>query len=687
MKKLLMIVATIVAIVGCELLGLDFSSTEDNEKEDIESTSADIVYLMQDNIYPFESVFVNNDGACIAIKKDTIYAYIAVIDSLKKDGDDMLVVYLDDTGNIRRLYNKGISLDVAYNNDGSINLWYCDGNGADEVFEGIQYTRYETGTKAGAVLNPMDFATVAVTVLGGISGIGDAVAHSSKIGEAAKAVVAADLITIGKFSNTAIETITGMSSVAIAAIVGAGVPLAAFLAAINISYAAIQDWQNAVAEQYFGSATPVTGDAVQLTDTHFVISYRITGVEENRTDFNVGVIVADGRIISGNAVFITKNHHLYKKSVPYTADSGCIIINLEELNLKKEDRFQYRIFLESTDDNGFKWDDMMLDYWRYGTVWNLEIGEPAIKVTETKQTDVEDNNGHNYNFEFDVTASNEIPFDVDEWGVAIYETFSEICSSEDDMTDSKRAFGQGSRTMSFTVNISGVMMNTESEQFTPIINHFAVPYVSFDGHSYNLFANAVKIDLAYANEEGSNDDNESNEGDDNESNEGDDNESNEGDDNENNEDGIYRITILGSDKQHFSIGASLEVQVIDGYYDGIDKGATLKNEETQLNNGHFLLVRESKNSFVSYSNGKFYASLWYEYKEREFDFYYDEYGYELCRVYWEYVLYYYAEFSFPAISGTYLPYAGGSMVKSPDSNGVISSGTTPDVKVQLEIIQ
>lgn len=55
--------------------------------------------------------------------------------------------------------------------------------------------------------------------------------------------------------------------------------------------------------------------------------------------------------------------------------------------------------------------------------------------------------------------------------------------------------------MAFTVNVNEVMMNTDREPYTPIINHFAVPYVSFDGHTYGIFDNAVKIKLEYKEKE------------------------------------------------------------------------------------------------------------------------------------------------------------------------------------------
>ena len=492
MKRLLLFVIASVALVGCDLLGLDFtiSGSEDKGNPDL-TMPKDTVYLLQDDIYAFESVFVTKDGYCMGIQKDTTFAYVAAIDSI--NGQGALVLYFDEIGKVRRLHGKDHTIDLSYNDDGSVNLWYQGTDGASEIENNIRlsYSRsaYKMSTKAGDVFDPMDIATIALS-LTDFKDIGEKAALS----EGSKALLAADLLTTGPFSNTSTETLTGVSSVAIAALIGGNVPLEALIAAINIANAAINDWQNAVAESYFGSAIPVTGEAVQLTDKHFVVSYSITDVDPGKTDFNVGVIVADG-------LFITKNHNLYKKSIPYSSNNGRIIINLGELNLKKGEKFKYRVFIESTIDNGFKWDDIMLDYWRYGAVKNLIVDEPAIRVNSTEQTNSKDNNGHSYTFDFNVSASNGIPFEVDGWGVAVYETFSSTCGSNDDLIDYQSATGQGSRSMAFTVNVSEAMMNTDSEPYTPIINHFAVPYVSFDGHTYGIFENAVKVKLEYKEKE------------------------------------------------------------------------------------------------------------------------------------------------------------------------------------------
>ena len=492
MKKLILIFASLATFAGCEILGLDFMNSGSEDKENPDMTMPkDTVYLLQDEIDAFESVFVTKDGYCMGVQKDTTFAYVAAIDSI--NGQGTLVIYFDEVGKVRRLHGKDHTIDLSYNDDGSVNLWYQGTNGTSEIENNIRlsYSRsaYKMSTKAGDVFDPMDIATIALS-LTDLKDIGE----KTVLSEASNALLAADLLTTGPFSNTSTEVLTGVSSVAIAALIGGNVPIAALIAAINIANAAINDWQNAVAESYFGSAQPVTGEAVQLTDKHFVISYSITDVDPGKTDYSVGVIVADG-------LFITKNHNLYKKTIPYSSSNGRIIINIGDLNPKKGDKFKYRVFIESTIDNGFKWDDMMLDYWRYGAVRDLIIDEPAIRINSTEQTNAEDNNGHSYTFDFNVSASNGISFDVDSWGVAIYETFSEKCESNDDLKESKSAEGQGTKILAFSVNVNEVMMNTDREPYTPIINHFAVPYVSFDGHTYGIFDNAVKIKLEYKENE------------------------------------------------------------------------------------------------------------------------------------------------------------------------------------------
>lgn len=201
------------------------------------------------------------------------------------------MVYIDSLGKVRRVFNDGKSLDISYNSVGNVNLWYREVDGTSEVFNDIKYTSTKTitksSTKAGEVFNPMDIASIGL-VLWDLRDIGDAVAFNPLIGDVLKANISADLLTTGPFSNTTTEILTGITSVAITAAIGtSSLPIAVLLATIGVADAAISDWQNSVADRYFGTATPITGDAVQLTDNHFVISYSLNGINPNQTDFNI----------------------------------------------------------------------------------------------------------------------------------------------------------------------------------------------------------------------------------------------------------------------------------------------------------------------------------------------------------------------------------------------------------------
>lgn len=494
MKHFLQFIFVIAILTGCDILFTDNNFIDDKNNEEALPCK---LYHITDDITPFESVFLAEDGNCLAIKKDTTFGYVAVIDSLKADDEKALVVYLDSLGKVRRLFNDGKSLDITHNDERHLNLWYRDTDGTSEVFDLILNTPQDTTilaiTKAGEVFDPMDIASIAFALLD-LKDIGKAVAFNSHIADGLKANILADLLTVGPFSNTATEVLTGITSVAITAAIGAGgLPLTALLATIGIANAAISDWQNIVADNCFGSAIPITGDAVQVTDKHIVIHYSLSNVVPSKTDFLVGVIVADG-------LFITKNHHLLKESVAYESQSGYITINIEELHKVKGDRLKYRVYLEPINDNGFKWDDELLDYWRYGEVKEFEIAEPELTITSVRQTNAIDNNGHNYLFEVEITASNSIPFEENFlWGVNVYESFSEICESTDDVIMSKEIYTSGNVCEKFSLNIdiNGVYMHTDNNPYTPIANFFAVPYVCFDGYLYELFTKAHKLSLSY----------------------------------------------------------------------------------------------------------------------------------------------------------------------------------------------
>ena len=499
MRRLILILYTLAAVAGCELLAPDHEPDNDGN---IDIQSRDTVYRVTQDIEPFESMFVSTSGHMMAIRKDSVYSYAVYMDSVDVNEHSALVAFVDSDGRICKLYQNGETISVTYGSDNSIAITFINDEGELETITDTRLTSWTAMTKAGNVLDPYDIFSAA-NVAKDAGEILTGLAKNKKFNTelTLKSCALAEQIAAFRFGNTA--TAVGLGTIAVLMAANpAGFTVAVILGILDVANAAISDWQDIVAELCFGTSTPVTGDAVQLTDRHFVISYSVTDVPSYITDFNVGVIIADG-------MFITKNHHLLKQTVPYTSGSGHLIVNIESLNKKKGDRLKYRVFLESQSDNawgpgneqGIKWDDEVLDYWRYGSVKEFEIAEPALSVTSVKLTGAEDNNGHNYLFDFDVTVTNGIPFEVDEWGVAIYETFSETCESTDDLVDSGSAHGQGSKTFSFNVNISDVFMNTDTKPYTPVINHFAVPYISFDGHTYGLFENAVEIALAYEEKE------------------------------------------------------------------------------------------------------------------------------------------------------------------------------------------
>ena len=491
LKRFLFFLCFTAMLVGCEMLSTNNDFNDNGNNESIEEKTKLSIYQITEDIDVFESVFLAEDGYCLAIKEDTTFGYVAVIDSLKADDEKALVVYIDSLGKVKRVFNDGKSLDISYNSDENINLWYREADGTSEVFNEIKYTSTKAITKAGEVFDPTDFVSIGLALLD-LKDLGDVVVFNPLIGEALKANIVADLLTTGPFSNTTTEILTGVTSVAITAAIGtSSVPIAVLLATIGVADAVISDWQNMVADSYFGTATPITGDAVQLTDNHFVISYSLNGVNPNQTDFNIGVIIADG-------LYITNNHHLLKKSISYDkSDTGYIIVNLKELDNKKGDKLKYRIYLEPANENGFKWDDKLLDYWRYGEVKNFIIDEPALKIESAVQTNATSYHGYKYSFSADVNVTNNIPLNLEEWGVAIYSSWSEECTSEDDQYDIKSANGKGNQTISFSIDVDDVMMDIETTPNIPTINHFAVPYIIINGDILYFFDISQKITLQY----------------------------------------------------------------------------------------------------------------------------------------------------------------------------------------------
>ena len=72
MKRLIIILSALATLAGCEMLGLDFTNSGSDDKKNPDMTTPrDTVYLIQEDIDSFESVFVTKDGYCMGIQKDT----------------------------------------------------------------------------------------------------------------------------------------------------------------------------------------------------------------------------------------------------------------------------------------------------------------------------------------------------------------------------------------------------------------------------------------------------------------------------------------------------------------------------------------------------------------------------------------------------------------------------------------
>ena len=67
-KKLILMFASLATFAGCEMLGLDFTFPDYEDKENPDLTMPkDTVYLLQEDIDSFESVFVTKDGYCMGM--------------------------------------------------------------------------------------------------------------------------------------------------------------------------------------------------------------------------------------------------------------------------------------------------------------------------------------------------------------------------------------------------------------------------------------------------------------------------------------------------------------------------------------------------------------------------------------------------------------------------------------------
>lgn len=397
----LMLALVLVMFFSCSEKN-DLLQENDNKVNVLRSDS---IYVGVDASGEFDYLAILGTGYSAALKKDSTYAWVCVLDSVVPNEKTGVVAYADASGKVQRVVTLEYILNFSHNDDADkIDIFVYNRNDKSSTWvKGIAnpYQAYKASRRAGNVLTPTAVVGVLSDIvsgaLGGLSG-----------------VATSGLGVVNAFGGNTLTTAgVGALSVGLAFATGAGeiaLLVAGLKAVIDTGIAGINDMQNHFARELYENAFPVT-ESYTAVDNTVYLKCRVNGASMNTNlVFNVGIILADGP-------FITKNHYLQKQSAAYSGDHEYTFT----FKVEKNKRYKYRAFLEPSFELGFA---NVLDYWRYGDVENFMIMDKPVEITAFKQTDSQYKDygfrynyiNYSYKYEYAVTTKLNSHEEVEDWG-------------------------------------------------------------------------------------------------------------------------------------------------------------------------------------------------------------------------------------------------------------------------------
>lgn len=435
-----------------------------------------------DDCGEFDLLGSTNSGYVFAVKQDTAGHYATVVTKVGATDDDALVLYTNEKNQICRIYNKNYCVDLHYHDSNKVNYIITQGDDV-KVIEDQEFSPQATSwfnTEPWSIYAVTQGQNV-LTPYGIISNIVAFLTGSSTAAQLAN-ILGLGSILGGKVGvgYTIVAAATGIT-VAIAAGGAAGITIASLFALLNISNAVIEVIQNKIAQYYMGEAIPEIVEWKPITSESISVTVRVYDVRLSKSDFYVGVILADGLL------FITKRYNSQLHKVSYNGD---MFYTFTFDNLDKNKTYKIRAFIEPS--YSLKFDDYF-DYCSYSPVINNVRTSSLVTIEKAVQTSCEKSLGYHFGINAKATCSGN----VDDWGVAICtETPFDV---KDLQTLGKRNV-QGTKEFSLSLDVTGAFMDEEDPFNTvPLLDYYAIPYIEYKDTKFYDLGNKVKLDLKYSN--------------------------------------------------------------------------------------------------------------------------------------------------------------------------------------------
>lgn len=443
-----------------------------------------------ESLQGWEEALFSSTGAYVMKQRDEAYGYTYMI-GLADSPNNCAMILCDLSNRPREIYTQGtlISFNDYTEKGVDISVYDSESGITTEHVPCIFPTHLETRT----ALTRSDEIPIAISLGLKVQALGEFAAnvHDYYTGgsgvKAALSTVSAVAMALGYTTDGWVNALTTAVSAASDVTMWLKFGGKALGGAVTFTIGAYVDLDLKYKELYkqqienlYGDCQVTTGGARTTSQSSAKITLEISDFETlPYTGYQCGIAIS-----KSNLLYPTFNERCHLLDVN---SDGTYTIDVEGL---EEGQYRYRAFIISSSRVSMWKGDIAGPLILYGEIKELDFKKSDVYIGDVQQTSVDNNGGHNYIFDFTVTAECNLLFE--DWGVALYKW--------DELQETKTVLANnvtGKKTFAFQVNVNDVFMDTEHIPYKPITEYKIVPCKKEkEGMVYDI-DKAVKVELSY----------------------------------------------------------------------------------------------------------------------------------------------------------------------------------------------
>lgn len=472
-------------------LCMNITACQESEDNTLPEEDYSMYYTSNtESLQGWEEALFSSTGAYVMKQRDEAYGYTYMI-GLADSPNNCAIILCDLSNRPREIYTQGtlISFNDYTEKGVDISVYDSESGITTEHVPCIFPTHLETRT----ALTRSDEIPIAISLGLKVQALGEFAAnvHDYYTGgsgvKAALSTVSAVAMALGYTTDGWVNALTTAVSAASdvtmwlkfggKALGGAVTFTIGAYVDLDLKYKELHKQQ---IENLYGDCQVTTGGARTTSQSSAKITLEISDFETlPYTGYQCGIAISKRGLL--RPMFNERCHLLDVNS------DGTYTIDVEGL---EEGQYRYRAFIISSSRVSMWKGDIAGPLILYGEIKELDFKKSDVYIGDVQQTSVDNNGGHNYIFDFTVTAECNLLFE--DWGVALYKW--------DELQETKTVLANnvtGKKTFAFQVNVNDVYMDTEHIPYKPITEYKIVPCKKEkEGMVYDT-DKAVKVELSY----------------------------------------------------------------------------------------------------------------------------------------------------------------------------------------------